>query len=561
MAEEEKLTAHRTPEEFKRRKGDLERRRGNFPTLWQEVAEHVLPDRAEFLTRSTPGERRGGTIFDTTAIDANLVLAAGLQTQMTSPSMDWFTIGPKRDKLKNRWEVKRWFEVVDRIMTASFANSSFYNAMSEFYLDMGALGTAPMFIDSILGPFRMIFQPFSCRDALISENQFGIIDTMYRPFKWTLRQCAMEWGVESLSPDYRQLLRDGKEEEEVSILHAVEPRPNWNRESDRSEEMPWASVYMEEKTGHFLGVKGYVTFPFVVGRFYKWGDEAYGRSPGMLALPDIRTADSQDETNLRAAHKGVEPPLNIPADMKGKVRTTPNGLNFMGKSNEAISAIDTGLRGLPYSLEMQQQRQGKIEQKFFKHIFLMMAQSGNVYKNIPEIMAREQEKMTVLGPMIGRLMHEVLGPCIERSFVLHLANGMLPQPPKSLEGEEIEIEYISPLARTQKQLEGSSVTQAMQLSMPILQTSPEAMDLINGDEYVRWAFDLYGTPGRIMNSPEQVQAKREQRAQIQKAQQEKEELMMAAQGVKTVAEADRATGNRLSEAFMGKEATEDAKYA
>jgi hypothetical protein len=377
---------------------------------------------------------------------------------------------------------------------------------------------------------------------------------MYRPYEWTLRQCVMEWGEENLSPDYRKMFRDGKEDEKIPILHATEPRPNRDRESALSQQMPWASVYMEEKTGHILENSGYINFPFVVGRFYKWGNSPYGRCPGMMALPDIRTADSQDETNLRAGHKAVEPPLNVPKDMKGKVRTSPNALNYMGKDGGELKPVDTGLRGLPFTLEMQKERQERIKNKFFTNIFLMLQQGNNTYKNIPEIMAREQEKMTVLGPMVGRLMHEVLGPTIERCFVLHLINGMFPEPPPILQGEEIEIEYISPLARTMKQLEGSSVTQAMTLSMPMFQAKPETMDLINGDEWIRWAFDLYGTPGRIMNNPEQVSEIRAQRTEQMQEQQKTEELMTAAQGAKTLAEADRASGNKLSEAFMGEAA-------
>lgn len=548
---QKELRGHKTPEEFLRRKKTLESIRGNFPTLWQEVAEHVLPDRAEFLSTPIAGDRKGSNIFDTTAIDANILLASGLQTQMTSPSMDWFSIGPKRQELKDNWQVKRWFEKVDKIMTASFANSNYYNAMGEFYMDMGSSGTSPMFIDRALSPFQMIFQTFSCRNALIAENQFGVIDTMYRPFKWTLRQCAMTWGKEALSKDYQQLLNSNKEDEEVPLLHATEPRPDRDRYSDLSQQMPWASVYLEEKTGHLVEVGGYMSFPFVVGRFYKWGNSPYGRSPAMLALPDIRTADSQDETNLRAGHKSVEPPLNVPHDLKGRVRTTPNAINIMGKDGKGIEPIDTGLRGLPYTLEMQKERQERIKRKFFSHIFLMLTDSGNVYKNIPEIMAREQEKLTALGPMVGRFLHDVLGPTIERSFMLHLMAGMLPEPPEILQGEEIEVEYLSPLARTQRQMEGAGVSQAMQLCMPIFQTKPDSLDLVNGDEWIKWAFDLYGAPGRILNSPEQVQAIRDEKAQALQSQQENEQMMMAGQGLKTVAEADRAMGNKLSEAFLG----------
>lgn len=543
--------AHRTPEEFKQKKKALVAKRGSFPTLWQEVAEHILPDRAEFLTRSVAGERRGGSIFDTTAIDANLALAGYLQSNLTSQSSDWFTIGPKRQELKDMWDVKRWFEMADSIMTASFSNSEYYNAMSVFYTDLPSLGTAPMFIDRTLGPFNMLFRPFSCRDALLAEDQYGEIDTLYRPFEWTLRQCAMAWGKENLSPDYQKLLDSGKEEEKVPILHAVEPRPDRKTNLELSQQMPVASVYMEEKTGHFLEVGGYMSFPFVVGRFYKWGDDPYGRCPGMLALPDICTADDQDKTNLGAGHLAVRPPLNIPVDMDGKIRMTPDALNYMGKSNERVTPIHTGINGLPYSIEMQKERQERIKSKFFMNVIMMMDQSGNVYKNIPEIAAREQEKMNFLGPMVGRFMHQVLGKTIERSFMLHMVNGMFPPPPRVLEGEEIEIEYISPLARTMKQLEGSSVNQAMALSMPIFESKPESLDLINGDEWVRWAFGLYQTPSAILNSPDAVQENRMQRAEQAQQQQQNQDMMMATQGVKNLAEADRATGNKLSENLEG----------
>lgn len=551
MPERKPLTTHRTAEEFLRRKKSLEKKRGGFPALWQEAAEHILPDRAEFLTAPTPGERRGGTIFDTTAIDANLLLANWLWTNLTSPASDWFSVGPRREELKENWQVKKWFETADKIMTASYAQSAFYRSMSEFYPDMCALGTAPMFIDKLLGPFRMIFRAFSCRDALLAENQFGIIDTLYRPFKWTLRQCAMEWGEEKLSKDYRKLLREGKEDEEIPLLHAVEPRPHRDRSSALSQQMPYASVYLEEKTGHILEVGGYETFPFVVGRFYKWGDEVYGRCPGFLALPDIRTADSQDETNLRAGQKAAEPPLNVPHDMEGRIRTAPNALNFMGKSGGRIEPIDTGLRGLPYTLEMQKDRQSRINEKFFKHIILMLEQSGNVYKNIPEILAREEEKITSIGSMLGRFMDEVLGPCVIRTFQLHLFNGQFPPPPDILLGEEVEVEYISRLARMQKQIVGTNMSQAMTMSIPVFQAKPETMDLFNGDEYVRKVWDMYGTYSSLIYSPEQVEAIRQQKQEALQKQTQLQEMLAMTQGVKTVAEADRATGNKLSEAFFG----------
>jgi hypothetical protein len=539
-------SAHKKPEDYLRRHKDLNIARGNFLTLWDSCAQHILPDRAEFLTKRQVGDEHV-TLYESAAIDANFTLAGWLWSKLSSPYIHWFKASVRNKAKKDLWPVKRWFDETDEIMYSTFSQSNFYDSLFNLYLDLGAFGTAPLYMSSKIAPYRQYFKQYSIRDALIAEDQFGVIDTVYREFKFTVRQMLLRFGNEALSESTKLLAHDKKFDEEIDILHISEPRKNRNEASDLSNQMPFESIYMEKKAKHILSASGYKTFPHVVGRFYRWGQSAYGRSPGMLALPDLRTADQMDKTNIIQGHKTAAPPLNVPGDMVGRVRTTPDALNFKGPSGDGIDPINLG-NGLPFSIEMQDRRVKKIRDKFFADIILMLDNSGNVYKNIPEIMAREQEKMAVLGAPVGKLMDQVLGPVVEWSFMDHLENGMFPPVPQELDGEDLDIEYISPLAMMFKQLEGSGIGNAYELSRAAMEIDPSAAVNVDANKIIRKAFTIYGASD-VLRSPEEVHEIRLQEQQTAQAEQAAQGLTEMVEGVKTLAQADQASGGKLGEAL------------
>ena len=78
-------------------------------------------------------------------------------------------------------------------------------------------------------------------------------------------------------------------------------------------------------------------------------------------------------------------------------------------------------------------------------------------------MERTQEKLQQLGPVVERLQSEFLNPIIERTYAILDRAGVFPpisdELAEQLNGQDVKIEYISPLAQAQKVSSLTSIEQ------------------------------------------------------------------------------------------------------
>jgi hypothetical protein len=154
-----------------------------------------------------------------------------------------------------------------------------------------------------------------------------------------------------------------------------------------------------------------------------------------------------------------------------------------------------------------------------------------------EVSKREAERMIMFGPVVGRLS-KCLDSIIKRSFAIMMRGGMLPDPPLEVQGQEYDIEYISPLARAQKASQGNSLQEALAFIMPLSEVKPEILDNLDPDEIFKYVFDLYGCPESLTipeKQRDQVRATREQLLQAQAA------LSAGQQGAQIAKDADQAS--------------------
>ena len=231
------------------------------------------------------------------------------------------------------------------------------------------------------------------------------------------------------------------------------------------------------------------------------------------------------KTTIKAAQKQVDPPLLVPDDgFLLPVRTVPGGLNFYRSgTRDRIEPLNIGANN-PLGLNMEQQRRDSIRGVFYVDQ-LMMQQGPQM--TATEVIQRNEEKMRLLGPVLGRLQSELLKPLIDRVFAILLRNDMLPPAPEFLSGRDIEIEYVSPLAKAQKTSELQSIMRAIEILGSLANISP-VFDYVNFDNLVKHLADIVGMPQKLLKSQNQVNAEREQAQQQQQEMQQMEQLQQVA---------------------------------
>ncbi len=500
----------------------LEGQRQNWETHWQEVADYMQPRKADVTKRRSRGDKRMEQVFDSSPIQAVELLAASLHGMLTNPSTPWFTLRFKDEEIENDDEAKLWLESSTDAMYTAFNRSNFQQEIFELYHDLITFGTAAMFIeeddDDIIK-----FSTRHINEIFIAENDKGRIDTIYRKFKISARAAIQKFG-EAVTPDVQTKAKKDPYEE-IEILHAVYPRSDFNPNKRDKANMPFESVYMEYKNGNELSVGGFREFPFVVPRYLKASNEIYGRSPAMTALPDVKMLNEMSKTTIKAAQKQVDPPLLVPDDgFLLPVRTVPGGLNFYRSgTRDRIEPLNIGANN-PLGLNMEQQRRDSIRAVFYVNQ-LMMQQGPQM--TATEVIQRNEEKMRLLGPVLGRLQSELLKPLIDRVFAVLLRNNMLPQAPEFLSGRDVEIEYVSPLAKAQKSTELQSIMRAVEILGSLANVAP-VFDYVNFDNLVKHLADIVGVPQKILKTQSQVNAERQAQAQQQEQMQSMQRLQQVA---------------------------------
>ena len=140
-----------------------------------------------------------------------------------------------------------------------------------------------------------------------------------------------------------------------------------------------------------------------------------------------------------------------------------------------------------------------------------------------EVLERAREKGALLSPTMGRQQSELLGPMIEREVDLLMKQGLLPRMPDALiEAKgEFDIEYDSPLSRSQRAEEASGWLRTLEAAIAYANTTQDlaVLDQFNTDVIYSQLAEINAVPPSWLNGPEQVQALRADRAQQQQTQQ------------------------------------------
>jgi len=284
-------------------------------------------------------------------------------------------------------------------------------------------------------------------------------------------------------------------------------------------------------------------------------DDPYGTGCGHAADSDVKSLQILGGRRHNAVDKHVNPPMAFPAELKNQASgTTPGFVNyFAGNLAEKVGrplyqtnpAVIAPLRDL-----IMDERQ-IIEKCYFADLFLMISQMDGIQpRNQLEIIARREEKLMMLGPVLESLHGDLLKPLIGWAFAEMVRHGLFAPRPRELEGWPLEVELISMLAQAQGAARVQSIERSVGFVGSLVGAFPQAGDKLDVYDAIDKHADAIGTPAGVIRPTDDAEKIAAQRAQQAAAAQAMQTGSALAQGAKTLSEAQVGDRNGL-EAVMG----------
>jgi len=514
-------------------------KRDNFQQTWKEVSLYVVPDKDGVFGHSTKGEEKHRHLYDGYAEHCVELLSAALHSMLTNPTTQWFFFTSGQLEMDRQPEVQKYLGDFSRQVLGILNNSNFQSEVHEVFMDLCSFGTSALRImeddeDTLRFHARPIYE------LVIAENHLGIVDYVGTEDEMDVRQALQQFGEKAFGEHANKLRADLTKC--IKIHHIVRPRRKDETKGTKGpNSSPYISLHIYKEANLILQEEAFYTFPWIVPRWVKRTGEAYGRSPAMKALPDIRMRNTMQKFYIRGVQKMVDPPWIAPEDsIMGDLDLTPGSVSSVrpGMADQIRPLISGGRPEVGKDLlEMN-----KETIKAFFFIDQLQLRDG------PQMTATEvntlvQQHLRLLGPILGRLNYEFLKLMMVRIVDIMKRKNLIPTPPRELADKNPQVFFASEIAKAQLMGEADTINRFMGIISGLVAIDPSVYDLLDSEKFVNYMANLYGVTREIFRSKAEVKQVQAARAEAQnKAVQGEENLIQAetmqkgAAGVKALKE-------------------------
>lgn len=534
--------------ELQARHADLLNIRKQFDPDYRELAAQFLP--MGFRDVSQQALKTGSRLVKRPKLNSTGQLAMrdfafGMNGGITPSSRPWFSLRTKREDYNNQDEVKIYLDNVTDALNNALNASNFYKEVSTFYKQIGTFGTAVM-LYYIRDDNDIYFTTLACGEYCIDVDRYGVVDTLFRTITYTVRQLVDDFGEENVPDLVKNLYKKPANWSDVFIVtHAIYPRDN-GVVGGPVEKKPYASVYyidggLQSSSGSksgktkILRESGFDYNPILCARWSSISGDIYGEGPGGETLADSRLIQQMTSTVMRAVHKEVDPPMVAPSGYED-ISLVPGAVNpvnalLSGASGSQIyPAINVKFNIEPAFTLISQKEEG-IRRGLYNDLFRAITDLDRRNITATEINERSGERQILLGPILEILETEFLVPLIDGVFYALNSISLMPEAPDILEGQDLDIVFISILAQAQKATAVQNIDETVSFVANLGQIYPEALDTLNVDGIVDLRAEAVGTPVKCLKTQDERNQIRQQRQQQMQAE---AEAQQAAAGLEAI---------------------------
>jgi len=541
---------------------------------WRELADYFLPRRYIWLLSNDEYRRvksKNNFILDATGTTAARTLASGMMNGITSPGRPWFRLRlngfPDDESLPHRV----WLDEVTRRMLLVLAESNFYQAMAVTYLDLGVFGTSAM---TIYEDFDQVIhcQSHPLGEYYLAQDSRQRTNILAREFIYTVAQCVEEFGIDNVSERVRTAHKTGgaRLQDTVPVRHLIEPNIGEEKPVGshfKYREFYWESGYATNDTnvslttqGQFmrdgkvqvLRVRGYYGRPFISPRWEITGNDVYGSSPGMDALADVIQLQQETKEKGKSLNLMNRPPMVADIQLQNRpIALVPGGITF--SANAANVGMKPAYTVQPPIREMAMDIQDvriRIREFFHNDLFRVISQLDTV-RSATEVDALREEKLVLLGPVLGRYETEALDPGLDRVYDIMSRAGLLPPPPAEIADSEIEIQYVSILSTAQRAISVAPTERLLGFTGNAAGLRPEIVDNLDWDTVLRDYGTSLGSPSKYFVPMDKVISDRQARAQQQQAMEGAAMAQQGVEGAKLLSETEVGGGRNALQELLG----------
>ena len=478
-------------EELIKRSEVAQRKKDLFEDLYRDCYEFALPQRQlyGYWEGNSVGNKKMNRVFDSTAINSTQRFSNRLQSGIFPPQRKWCKIEPGNDippERKN--EVQAVLDVYNEKMFSVIKQSNFDIAIGEFLLDL-SVGTACMLVlpGDDIAPINFIPVPMFL--VAYEEGANGQVDKVYRKMRMKGESITQQWKDAELPQSVQQRI-DSKPTDDVDLLEAT------TYDAERGD---WCYHVIDSSSREEIVYRRMKSSPWVISRYMKVAGEIYGRGPLITALPDIKTLNKTLELVLKNASLAISGVYTAADDgvlNPQTVRITPGAIIPVARNG---GPQGESLRALPRAGDFNVSQIVINDLRMnIKRILLdeSLPPDNMSARSATEVVERMKELAQNLGSAFGRLINETMLPLVSRVLQVMDERGLIDLPLR-VNGLEVKVTPVAPLAMAQNMEEINSVVQFLQLTQSL---GNEGALAVKMGDLIDYLGDKLGVPAALRTS-------------------------------------------------------------